>query len=198
MTGCGRRPWVPASAACFGRRNPKPHKMTDKPHYYITTAISYPNGVPHIGHAYEAIATDAIARFMRLDGYDVFFLTGTDEHGQKIQQTAAREGLTAARIARPQRAALRGHGRAHGLLERRLHPHHRGPPPSRLDRDLGAHGRQRRHLSVEICRLVFGAGRGLLRRKRDHDRRGQGAARADRHAGRMGGGGELLLPPVGV
>lgn len=63
--------------------------------FYITTAISYPNGVPHIGHAYEAIATDAIARFMRLDGYDVYFVTGTDEHGQKIQQTAAREGLTA-------------------------------------------------------------------------------------------------------
>ena len=60
----------------------------------ITTAISYPNGPPHIGHAYEAIATDAIARFMRLDGYDVYFLTGTDEHGQKIQQTAANEGLT--------------------------------------------------------------------------------------------------------
>src|SRR5271156_6502055 len=63
--------------------------------YYITTAIAYPNGAPHIGHAYEAIATDAIARFMRLDGYDVFFLTGTDEHGQKIQQTAVREGMTA-------------------------------------------------------------------------------------------------------
>src|ERR1700722_5698203 len=62
--------------------------------YYITTAISYPNGPPHIGHAYEVVATDAIARFMRLDGYDVFFLTGTDEHGQKIQQTAVREGLT--------------------------------------------------------------------------------------------------------
>jgi methionyl-tRNA synthetase len=62
--------------------------------YYITTAISYPNGPPHIGHAYEAIATDAIARFQRLDGYDVYFLTGTDEHGQKIQQTGVREGLT--------------------------------------------------------------------------------------------------------
>ena len=69
--------------------------MADKPRYYITTAISYPNGPPHIGHAYEVIATDAIARFMRLDGYDVFFLTGTDEHGQKIQQTAAKEGITA-------------------------------------------------------------------------------------------------------
>src|ERR1700691_1838804 len=61
--------------------------------YYLTTAIAYPNGPPHIGHAYEAIATDAIARFMRLDGYDVFFLTGTDEHGIKMVQTAAREKL---------------------------------------------------------------------------------------------------------
>src|SRR5882724_3476260 len=69
--------------------------MPEQPRYYITTAIAYPNGPPHIGHAYEVIATDAIARFKRLDGYDVFFLTGTDEHGQKIQQTATREGITA-------------------------------------------------------------------------------------------------------
>src|SRR5205085_7869042 len=69
--------------------------MSSKPRYYLTTAIAYPNGVPHIGHAYEVIATDAIARFMRLDRYDVFFLTGTDEHGQKIQQTATKEGITA-------------------------------------------------------------------------------------------------------
>src|SRR5467141_2861251 len=67
--------------------------MADKPRYYLTTAIAYPNGPPHIGHAYEAIATDAIARFMRLDGYDVFFLTGTDEHGMKMLQTAAKERL---------------------------------------------------------------------------------------------------------
>jgi methionyl-tRNA synthetase len=68
--------------------------MAEKPRYYLTTAISYPNGAPHIGHAYEAIATDAIARFMRLDGYDVFFLTGTDEHGIKMLQTAAKEKIT--------------------------------------------------------------------------------------------------------
>jgi methionyl-tRNA synthetase len=68
--------------------------MAEKPRYYLTTAIAYPNGVPHIGHAYEAIATDAIARFMRLDGYDVYFLTGTDEHGIKMLQTATREGIT--------------------------------------------------------------------------------------------------------
>jgi methionyl-tRNA synthetase len=51
--------------------------------YYVTTAITYPNGDPHVGHAYEYIATDAIARFKRLDGFDVRFLTGTDEHGLK-------------------------------------------------------------------------------------------------------------------
>jgi methionyl-tRNA synthetase len=68
--------------------------MATKPRYFLTTAIAYPNGPPHIGHAYEAIATDAIARFMRLDGYDVFFLTGTDEHGRKMQQTAAEAGIS--------------------------------------------------------------------------------------------------------
>src|SRR6476619_3419005 len=72
--------------------------MAEKPRYYVTTAISYPNGAPHIGHAYEAIATDAIARFMRIDGYDGYFLTGTDEHGQKMQQTATKEGLTPAQL----------------------------------------------------------------------------------------------------
>ncbi|MDB5682520.1 MAG: methionyl-tRNA ligase [Sphingomonas bacterium] len=56
--------------------------------FYITTAISYPNGRPHIGHAYEVIATDAIARYHRLVGRDVFFLTGTDEHGLKMAQAA--------------------------------------------------------------------------------------------------------------
>jgi methionyl-tRNA synthetase len=67
--------------------------------FYITTAIAYPNGSPHIGHAYEAIATDVLARFARLDGKDVFFLTGTDEHGQKMVQTAAGEGMSAAALA---------------------------------------------------------------------------------------------------
>ena len=67
--------------------------------YYLTTAISYPNGAPHIGHAYELLATDALARFRRLDGMDVFFLTGTDEHGQKMVQTAQGEGLSPAQLA---------------------------------------------------------------------------------------------------
>ena len=67
--------------------------------FYITTAISYPNGVPHIGHAYEAIATDAIARFERLDGKSVLFLTGTDEHGLKMKQTATKENMTPRQLA---------------------------------------------------------------------------------------------------
>jgi methionyl-tRNA synthetase len=68
--------------------------------YYITTAIAYPNGDPHIGHAYEYIATDAIARFKRLDGFDVRFLTGTDVHGLKMAETAAAEGIPTAELAR--------------------------------------------------------------------------------------------------
>jgi methionyl-tRNA synthetase len=62
--------------------------------FYITTAIPYANGAPHIGHAYERIATDAIQRFMRLDGRETLFVTGMDEHGLKVQQAAAREGVT--------------------------------------------------------------------------------------------------------
>lgn len=68
--------------------------------YYVTTAITYPNGDPHIGHAYEYVATDAIARFKRLDGFDVRFLTGTDEHGLKMVETAAAEGIGTAELAR--------------------------------------------------------------------------------------------------
>jgi methionyl-tRNA synthetase len=68
--------------------------------FYVTTAIDYPNGAPHIGHAYEKIATDAIARFKRLDGFDVRFLTGTDVHGQKMAETADAEGMPTADLAR--------------------------------------------------------------------------------------------------
>lgn len=79
--------------------------------FYITTAISYPNGKPHIGHAYELIATDAMARFQRLDGKDVFFLTGTDEHGQKMQQTARAEGITPEELAKRNSDEFRAMGK---------------------------------------------------------------------------------------
>lgn len=68
--------------------------MTDKPSYYITTPIYYVNDVPHIGHAYTTLACDFMARFKRLDGYNVMFLTGTDEHGQKVEKSAEAAGLS--------------------------------------------------------------------------------------------------------
>ena len=74
-------------------------KTEAKPHFTITTAISYPNAEPHIGHAYEAVATDALARFKRLDGHPVFFVTGVDAHGLKMKQTAAKLGITPDELA---------------------------------------------------------------------------------------------------
>jgi methionyl-tRNA synthetase len=88
--GKTRQPRADATAAAVSA----PTNTATRNSYYITTAIAYPNGNPHIGHAYEAIATDALARFQRLDGKDVFFLTGTDEHGLKMIQTAQSEGMT--------------------------------------------------------------------------------------------------------
>ncbi|HEX9953701.1 MAG TPA: methionine--tRNA ligase [Allosphingosinicella sp.] len=61
--------------------------------YYLTTAINYPNGPPHVGHAYEAITSDVVARFQRMMGRDVFFMTGTDEHGLKMAQAAREQGI---------------------------------------------------------------------------------------------------------
>lgn len=81
--------------------------MPNSEKFYITTPIFYPNGEPHIGHAYTAVATDMLARFNRLDGKDVFFLTGTDEHGQKMQQTAQKEGITPLELADRNSAVFR-------------------------------------------------------------------------------------------
>jgi methionyl-tRNA synthetase len=78
--------------------------------YYITTSISYVNGQPHLGHAYEAIATDALARHMRQRGEDVFFLTGTDEHGEPVADTAHAEGIE------PQELADRNAARFRALM----------------------------------------------------------------------------------
>jgi methionyl-tRNA synthetase len=104
----------PAAAIARAQASPaaKPVVAAERNTYFITTAIAYPNGIPHIGHAYEAIATDALARFQRLDGKDVFFLTGTDEHGLKMVQTAQSEGMT------PSELAARNAGRFREMDER--------------------------------------------------------------------------------
>ncbi len=66
--------------------------MSSKGKFYMTTAIAYTSGKPHIGNTYEIVLADAIARFRRQEGYDVYFQTGTDEHGQKIQEKGQRPG----------------------------------------------------------------------------------------------------------
>lgn len=68
--------------------------MAEKEKFYITTPIYYPSGNPHIGHCYTTVACDSIARFRRMQGKDVIFLTGTDEHGLKIEQKAKEKGIT--------------------------------------------------------------------------------------------------------
>lgn len=87
--------------------------MTKTP-YYLTTAITYPNGVPHIGHAYEYVSADALARFKRLDGFDVFYMSGTDEHGIKVQQAAEKAGLTPLQLVDRNSAAIRA---VHDLVD---------------------------------------------------------------------------------
>ena len=66
----------------------------EKQKYYITTDIAYTSGKPHIGNTYEIVLADAIARYKRAEGYDVYFQTGTDEHGQKIQTLADEKGVS--------------------------------------------------------------------------------------------------------
>ena len=68
--------------------------MKNEKDYYLTTAITYTSGKPHIGNTYEIILADAIARSKRQEGYNVYFQTGTDEHGQKIQRIAEEKGIT--------------------------------------------------------------------------------------------------------
>ncbi len=84
---------------------------------------------PHVGHAYTTVNADALARWHRLIGDDVFFLTGTDEHGQKVARAAEEHGVTPARVDRPAGPPLRGGLGGPRHLQRRLHPDHRAPPP---------------------------------------------------------------------
>ena len=97
--------------------------------FYLTTPIYYVNGSPHIGHAYTSIATDVLARFKRLDGFDVFFLTGTDEHGQKVERAARDAGLDPQGFTDRVSAEFQAMGHAIGLSNddfiRTTEPRHR-------------------------------------------------------------------------
>ena len=166
--------------------------------YYVTTAITYPNAAPHLGHAYEYIATDAIARFKRLDGFDVRFLTGTDEHGLKM--AAGRRGRRAAdRGAGPPQLGCvpAPAGEAEHLL-RPVHPYHRRRPPRGIQGDLASDGGRRRHLPGRLLGLVLGARRAVLRRIGNRSRRRDPDRHRNRHPGDLDRGADLLLPAVGV
>ncbi len=95
--------------------------MSDR--FYITTPIYYVNGAPHIGHAYTSLAADVLARWMRLDGRDVFFLTGTDEYGQKVEKAARDAGLEPQAFTDRVSGRFPRHGGPVGHQLRRLHPH---------------------------------------------------------------------------
>ena len=101
--------------------------MSDAPGtpFYVTTPIYYVNDAPHIGHAYTTVAADVLARWRRLWGDDVVFLTGTDEHGLKIQRAAEANDTTPLEWADRNSAALPRRVGRHRHHLRRLHPHHR-------------------------------------------------------------------------
>ena len=90
----GVRRHTPADIRKQSRPAALGNTMNSKGKYYLTTAIAYTSGKPHIGNVYEIVLADSIARFKRLEGYDVYFQTGTDEHGQKNELKAEAEGVT--------------------------------------------------------------------------------------------------------
>ena len=94
--------------------------------YYVTTPIYYVNGAPHIGHAYTSVAADVMARWKRLDGFDVFFLTGTDEHGQKVERAARARGHRPAQPLSTRCRPISRHGGEDGRVLRPVDPHHGG------------------------------------------------------------------------
>ena len=134
--------------------------------FYLTTPIYYVNALPHIGHIFTTTVADTLARYLRMAGEDVYFLTGTDEHGQKIERAARAEGIAADRPGRPgggQATASCGDRLEH--LLRRLHPHHRGAPQARGLRDHPPHRGGRRPLHGAPRGLVLPALRDLLHRE---------------------------------
>ena len=136
--------------------------------YYVTTPIYYVNAEPHLGHAYSTMAADVLARHMRQRGEDVFFLTGTDEHGEPIETAAEREGITPQELADRNAAKFRRADADHRRHQRLLHPHLRPAPQGAGRRGHAAGLRQRLGDQGHLRRLVLPA----LRRLQDRARAG--------------------------
>ena len=173
--------------------------MASRAAYYLSTPIYYVNDSPHIGHAYTSLACDVLARFMRLDGRDVLFLTGTDEHGQKVQKSAAAAGMEPQDFVDQVSQRFRDLGEIMGLSNDDFHPHYRGPSHALMPGAVAPNRGQRSHLHRQLFGLVLGQGGGVLYRIGGHERpRRRQGDRDGRLAGRMGGGAQLLLPPLGL
>ena len=166
--------------------------------YYLTTAIHYPNGKPHIGHAYETIAADVVARFQRLRGREVRFQTGTDEHGLKMAQKARDLGKTPRELADEMSGHFKDLFDALNISYDRFirttdADHHRASQA--IWQAMEAKG----DLYLDrLRRLVLGSRRSLLRRERTGRRRGGRKAVPAGDSGRMDRGGNLVLPPVSL
>ena len=163
--------------------------------FYVTTPIYYVNDVPHIGHTYTTVAGDVLTRWRRLFGDDVFYLTGTDEHGLKVQRAAEARGISPQQLVDETASSVPPHvGRARHRL-RRLHPHDRAPPlPGRPAVPAGGvrRGRHRaRHVRRPLLRVV----RGVLHRGRARRRQPLPDPPA---SGRARHRGELLLQAVAL
>ena len=126
--------------------------------FYVTTPIYYVNDKPHIGHAYTTILADVLARYHRLLGVPTYFLTGTDEHGQKVQKAADGRRHHAAGAGRQHGGPLPGALEEAGDHERRFHPHHRGAAQEGGAGDPAGPVRPRRDLPRRVRRLVLRAG----------------------------------------
>jgi len=126
--------------------------MTANPPFFITTPIYYVNDLPHLGHAYTTVACDVVARFMRLDGRRVWFLTGTDEHGQKVEQSARAAGISPQELTDRNSAGFRDMTRLLGISNddfiRTTEPRQGAVAGARTPR---------RALSRSVFRMVLGA-----------------------------------------
>ena len=161
--------------------------------FYVTTPIYYVNAAPHLGHAYSTIGADILARHHRQRGEDVFFLTGTDEHGEPVALAAEREGVTPKELADRNAARFEAADAAHQRLQRLLHPHV-GPAPQGARPGVHAADlRQRPRLQGPLRGLVLPPLRGLQGRERD---RGGQHLPDPPHPARPRERGELVLPAV--
>ena len=188
----GSRSGAPGAPAVGGpdRGAARGRYATAVPRFYVTTPIYYVNDAPHVGHAYTTVNADALARWHRLLGDDVFFLTGTDEHGDKIARAAEAHGVSPQEWvdSTSRRFVEAWDGARH--LQRRLHPHHRAPPPPAPSSEFLQKIHDNGFIELGIYSGLYCVS------CEDYKKESElvdGNCADPRHAGRAARGGELLL-----